>query len=694
MDKKEANEKLLQNHHKEVQEKLELKFSSASKENEELKAAQNVLKENVADLQFQLQSREERASDLAAQVEEKNKKLKFLHSVVTEKVAELDKKEANEKLLQNHHKEVQEKLELKFSSASKENEELKAAQNVLKENVADLQFQLQSREERASDLAAQVEEKNKKLKFLHSVVTEKVAELDKKEANEKLLQNHHKEVQEKLELKFSSASKENEELKAAQNVLKENVADLQFQLQSREERASDLEAQVEEQHKKLKFLHSVVTEKVAELDKKEANEKLLQNDFKQSESHVHQLKDEIGNLKVEKKNLQEEVSGLKLQLDSSSVELERKLKQKDKITHGLHAIIVERNAELKKTQAAERKLLNDLQDMASQLRQFKCKTENLEMDKNDLKKESANLRFYFELKSKCAASLNEKLEESDRKIKQLHSIISDRNAELKEKQKVEEKLRNDLKLREIEMRQREEGSKKPKVAPQAPKEPSLSSEQQQIKLIVEAKQELQRKNPANALAIFTAALNLGSFGALTHDLFYYRALCHAQLQEYDKAAGDCSSVLSRCPQHVRACFLRAFCNVRTAKYEEAVADFKTLVSLNHKDSERYIIRAEMIRDLAANIQDYQKNLEVLGLSNNSTELDIKKAYRSLSLIHHPDKHSHSGLSTRLLHQEKFKKVSAAYHILLDAQNRKKFETAIVSLDKMKSHFLQLLCQKF
>ena len=205
--------------------------------------------------------------------------------------------------------------------------------------------------------------------------------------------------------------------------------------------------------------------------------------------------------------------------------------------------------------------MNDLQDKESLLRQLKIKNENLKLDKNDLKNESANLKHQLDAKSKYAASLKEKLEESETKIKQLHSIISDRNTELKERIQIEKTLQNDLKLMENEMRQLKEKASKPKVVLQTP----LSAEQQQVKMIVAGKLELQRKNPANALAIFTAALNLGSFGAMTHDLFYHKALCHAKLQEYDKAASDCSSVLSQCPHLVRACFLRALCRLLNMK---------------------------------------------------------------------------------------------------------------------------------
>ena len=59
---------------------------------------------------------------------------------------------------------------------------------------------------------------------------------------------------------------------------------------------------------------------------------------------------------------------------------------------------------------------------------------------------------------------------------------------------------------------------------------------------------------------------------------------------------------------------------------------------------------------------------ILGVSEISTFDDIKKAYRALALIHHPDKTNGDKKS-----EEIFKSVSEAYSILGDKDKRQKYD---------------------
>jgi len=60
--------------------------------------------------------------------------------------------------------------------------------------------------------------------------------------------------------------------------------------------------------------------------------------------------------------------------------------------------------------------------------------------------------------------------------------------------------------------------------------------------------------------------------------------------------------------------------------------------------------------------------QVLGLSRDATEDDIKRAYRKLALQHHPDKNPGSKEA-----EEKFKEATEAYEVLKDPQKRSAYD---------------------
>ena len=74
--------------------------------------------------------------------------------------------------------------------------------------------------------------------------------------------------------------------------------------------------------------------------------------------------------------------------------------------------------------------------------------------------------------------------------------------------------------------------------------------------------------------------------------------------------------------------------------------------------------------------------DILGVSNNASHDEIKKAYRRLSLIHHPDKNGNN-------EDDKFKELNEAYSILSDINTKKQYDNRNanenISFDDLNIH---------
>ena len=70
--------------------------------------------------------------------------------------------------------------------------------------------------------------------------------------------------------------------------------------------------------------------------------------------------------------------------------------------------------------------------------------------------------------------------------------------------------------------------------------------------------------------------------------------------------------------------------------------------------------------------------QVLGVSKDASDSDIKKAYRKLAVQYHPDKNPGNKEA-----EERFKEISAAFDVLKDPNKRAKYDQNTIGVRSSK-----------
>lgn len=152
-----------------------------------------------------------------------------------------------------------------------------------------------------------------------------------------------------------------------------------------------------------------------------------------------------------------------------------------------------------------------------------------------------------------------------------------------------------------------------------------------------------------------------------------RALCHSRQKSWKQAIADCEKALELDPSYTKARKTRAKALGENGNWEEALRDLKAIAEEN--PSEPGI--AKEIRDAEMELKkskrkDYYK---ILGLEKDATETQIKKAYRKLAIVHHPDKNPDDADAA-----DRFKEIQEAHETLSDAQKRERYDSGADLVD--------------
>jgi DnaJ family protein C protein 7 len=164
-----------------------------------------------------------------------------------------------------------------------------------------------------------------------------------------------------------------------------------------------------------------------------------------------------------------------------------------------------------------------------------------------------------------------------------------------------------------------------------------------------------------AVNVYTQALDVDPLNKGTNSkILQNRALCYIRLKDYQPAIADCTRALELDPSYIKARKTKAKAMGEAGDWEEAAREYKAIQEANPTEPgiAKDIRNAEMELKKSKR-KDYYK---ILGVEKDASENDIKKAYRKLAIIHHPDKNPDDAAAA-----DRFKDIGEAYETLSDSQ---------------------------
>jgi DnaJ family protein C protein 7 len=162
-----------------------------------------------------------------------------------------------------------------------------------------------------------------------------------------------------------------------------------------------------------------------------------------------------------------------------------------------------------------------------------------------------------------------------------------------------------------------------------------------------------------AINVYSQALQIDPSNRVTNSkILQNRALCYIKVKDYKPAIADSTRALELDPSYTKARKTKAKAMGADGNWEEAIRELKGIQEANPSEPGiQQEIRTAELELKKSKRKDYYK---ILGVEKDAGETEIKKAYRKLAIVHHPDKNPGDEAAA-----ERFKDIGEAYECLSD-----------------------------
>ncbi|TID24523.1 TPR-like protein [Venturia nashicola] len=174
----------------------------------------------------------------------------------------------------------------------------------------------------------------------------------------------------------------------------------------------------------------------------------------------------------------------------------------------------------------------------------------------------------------------------------------------------------------------------------------------------------------DAVSVYSQALEVDPVNKGTNSkILQNRALCYTRMKEYTSAIADCERALQLDPSYIKARKTKAKALGLSGDWDNAVKEYKSIAGSN--PSEPGIAQEVRNAELELKKSKRKDYYKILGVEKDADETAVKKAYRKLAIIHHPDKNPDDAAAA-----DRFKDIGEAYETLSDPQKRQRYDSGV------------------
>merc|ERR1712048_129074 len=163
------------------------------------------------------------------------------------------------------------------------------------------------------------------------------------------------------------------------------------------------------------------------------------------------------------------------------------------------------------------------------------------------------------------------------------------------------------------------------------------------------------------------------------DLLFSRAKVHSNLRDHTCVIQDCSEIIQMDSNHLKAYLKRAAAYLVLGgkdNCEKAMEDYQTAKSVTNNEDQMIELDLKIKQATAQSKrceEGGQDLYQMLGVSRDATESEIKRNYRKMALKMHPDRRSQLKKEQNTL---SFRDINRAYEILSDFQRRDRYDHGV------------------